>query len=152
MKARSKLRVKALGRGLFGFVLCVSLLWFIAFSIWFASLLFQPCGIVLWDRLIGGLVSTRLPPSQCAKTVIRVDAVGTLTLGLEVTAFVSDDRRVVGDSFRLTPNATDDALRMHFHRPTNADGWPSYKVRVRGRLFDDGKRTELVAEQITQAQ
>ena len=151
MRARFELPSKALAKGFFRLALCVCLLWFFAFSIWYASLRFQPCGIVLWDRIFGDLVLTRLAPSECAKTMVRVDAVGTLTLGLEVTAFVSDDRRVVGDTFRLGPNATDDALRTHFHRSTNADGWPRYRVRVRGRLFDDGKRTELVAEQITPA-
>ncbi|NWK98900.1 hypothetical protein DM806_25200 [Sphingobium lactosutens] len=73
-----------------------------------------------------------------------------LTLGREVTAFVSDDERVVGDSFRLTPWAMDDALRMDFHRMAQADGWPRYKVKVIGQLYDDGRRTELVADKITQ--
>lgn len=152
MKPRSKRPAWILGERLIRFALCICLLWFLAFSIWCASLRLQPCQIVLWDRLFGGAFSMRLSPSYCAKTVIRVDAVGTLTLGPEVTAFVSDDRRVVGDSFFLSPNGTDDALRTHFRRSTSVDGWATYKVRVRGRLFDDGKRTELVAEQITQAQ
>lgn len=152
MKARSNLPVRVFGKGLLWFALCAGLVWFLAFSVWYASLRFQPCGIVLWDRVFRDLISTSLSPSECAKTIIRVDAIGTLTLGKEVTAFVSDDRRVVSDSFRLTPSATDDALRMDFHRSVNDDGWPRYKVRVRGRLFDDGRRTELVAEQIAQAQ
>ena len=152
MKAKSNLSVKILAKRFLWFALSVCLLWLLAFSIWYASFRFQPCEIVLWDRLFGGLISTRLRPSECAKTVTRVDAVGTLTLGGEVTAFVSDDERVIGGSFQLTPNATDDALRMDFHRAGNGEGWPSYKVRVRGLLFNDGKRTELVAEQITQAQ
>jgi len=151
MKAISNLPVKILGKGLLWFALCICLLWFLAFSIWYASLRFQPCGIVLWDRLFDGLISARLRPSECAKTVTPVDIVGILTLGREVTAFVSDDKRVIGGSFQLTPSATDDALRMDFHRSGNGNGWPSYRVRVRGRLFNDGERTELVVEQIMQA-
>lgn len=152
MTAKSKSPGRFVAKGLLWFALGACFLWFLAFSIWYVSLRFQPCNIVLWDRVFGSLISTRLSPSECAKTIIPVDAEGTLTLGIEVAAFVSDDRRVVGDSFRLTPSATDDALRMNFHRVTNDDGWPRYKVRVRGRLFDDGKRTELVAERIEHAQ